>query len=113
MKNSIVLILLVFLGWNTQAQEKKNKNARYTVAVNGNCEQCKKRIEKAAFNVSGVKSAIWDVDSHELQLIVNEEKTTLLNVEKAVAKVGHDTKTVKATDKDYAGLHSCCLYERE
>ena len=43
----------------------------------------------------------------------SDEKTTLLNVEKAVAKVGHDTKTVKATDKDYAGLHSCCLYERE
>ena len=74
---------------------------------------CKKRIEKAAFSVAGVKSAIWDVDSHQLSLILNEEKASLLDVKKAVAKVGHDTDEVKATNEDYDKLHGCCLYERK
>ena len=48
-----------------------------------------------------------------LHLLINEEKCSLLDVKKAVAKVGHDTDDVKATDEVYENLHSCCLYERK
>ena len=95
------------------AQEKKNKNAKYDIEVNGNCDQCKKRIEKAAYSVSGVKSAVWHIGDHRLHLIVNEEKTSLAEVKKAIAKVGHDAEGVKATDDAYENLHHCCKYERE
>ena len=57
---------MVFVGLSVQSQEKKNKNAKYTFEVNGNCEQCKKRIEKAAYSVAGVKSAVWEVETHQL-----------------------------------------------
>lgn len=113
MKNTILGMLLLFVTLSTQAQEKKNKNAKYDVEVNGNCEQCKKRIEKAAFSVSGVKSAEWHMDDHMLHLIINEEKCSVTDVKKAIAKVGHDTNDIKATDSEYAKLHSCCLYERK
>lgn len=103
---------MLLVSVTTLAQEKKNKNAKYDIEVNGNCEQCKKRIEKAAFSVSGVKSAVWHMDDHVLHLIINEEKTSLLDVKKAIAKVGHDTDEVKATDDDYNNLHHCCKYER-
>lgn len=106
------MAMMLFVSLTTLAQEKKNKNAKYNVEVNGNCEQCKKRIEKAAFSVSGVKSAVWHMDDHVLHLIINEEKTSLLDVKKAIAKVGHDTDEVKATDDDYNNLHHCCKYER-
>jgi mercuric ion binding protein len=112
MKN-IILILLLTFGISAQAQDKKNKNAKYTIAVNGNCEQCKKRIEKAAYSVSGVKSANWNVETHALDLILNEEKSSLTDVKKALAKVGHDTDEIKATDEDYNNLHHCCQYPRE
>jgi len=111
MKN-IIIILVALIGISAQAQQKKDKNAKHTVEVNGNCEQCKKRIEKAAYSVSGVKSAVWDIESRKLKLIVNEEKTSVSEVKKAVAKVGHDADDVKATEEDYANLHSCCKYER-
>lgn len=104
--------MLLFVTLSVQSQEKKNKNAKYNFEVNGNCEQCKKRIEKAAFAVSGVKSADWHIDDHTLHLIVNEEKSSLTEVKKAIAKVGHDTDDFKATDADYQQLHSCCKYER-
>lgn len=113
MKNIFLGMMLLIVAFSTQAQDKKNKNARYSIEVNGNCEQCKKRIEKAAYSVVGVKSAVWDIETHNLDLILNEQKTTLLDVEKAIAKVGHDTKDVKAEDAIYEKLHSCCLYERK
>ncbi|OYU80421.1 MAG: metal transporter [Flavobacterium sp. BFFFF1] len=112
MKN-IVLIIAFMIGFSANAQENKNKNAKYTIEVNGNCEQCKKRIEKAAFGVAGVKSAVWNVESHKLSLILNEEKTSIAAVETAVAKVGHDTETQKSTDEAYEKLHSCCKYDRK
>jgi cation transport ATPase len=99
--------------FGASSQEKKNKNAKYDIEVNGNCEQCKKRIEKAAYSVSGVKSAVWHIDDHKLHLIINEEKTSLAEVKKAVAKLGHDTDDVKATDAAYENLHHCCKYERK
>ena len=112
MKNIILILMVSFLGFAAQTQEKKNKNAKYATEVNGNCEQCQKRIQKAAYSVAGVKSAIWDIETHQLSLILNEEKTSSLDVKKAIAKVGHDTDEVKATNEDYDNLHSCCKYER-
>ena len=110
---NIIILLVAIIGISAQAQDKKNKNAKYTVEVNGNCEQCKKRIEKAAYSVDGVKSANWNIESHKLNLIVNEEKTSLSAVKKAVANVGHDTEETKSSDETYAKLHSCCQYDRK
>ena len=113
MKNLLFALLITFVGFTAKAQEKKNKNASYTIEVNGNCEQCQKRIQKASFSVAGVKSAVWDVDNHRLTLILNEEKCTALDVQKAVAKAGHDTGDIKATDDAYNNLHHCCQYDRK
>ncbi len=113
MRNIILGMMVLFVSLSTVAQQPKNKNAKYDVEVNGNCEMCKKRIEKAAFSVKGVKSAEYHLDDHVLHLIINEEKCSALDVKKAVAKVGHDTDEVKATQEDYDKLHGCCMYERK
>lgn len=113
MKNILLILLISFVGFSTQAQEKKDKNAKREIAVKGNCEMCKKRIEKAAYSIPGVKSAVWTPESQELIVIVNEQKSAVSDIEKAVAKAGHDTEHVKATDADYEKLHDCCSYDRE
>lgn len=112
MKKIMIVLFISLVGFASQAQEKKSKNAKHNVEVSGNCEMCKKRIEKAAFSVSGVKSATWNPDDKQLHLILNEEKTSDLEVQKAIAKVGHDTEKVKAKDEDYQKLHTCCAYDR-
>lgn len=112
MKNIIFVLLIALVSVSTYAQEK-NKNAKHVIIVNGNCEICKKKIEKAAYSVPGVKSAIWQPEDKTLRLIMNEQKATEKDVEIAVAKVGYDTKDVKARDEVYNKLHHCCMYERE
>jgi len=113
MNKLVLIVMMAFLSFSAQAQTKKNKNLKYTTEVNGNCEQCKKRIEKAAYGVPGVKTASWDISSHQLSVILNEEKTSPLDLNKAVAKAGHDTREIKAETADYDNLHSCCKYVRE
>lgn len=116
MKKLMLVLLVTLLGMSVQAQDKnevkKNKNAKYEISVNGNCGICKKRIETAAYSVKGVKSAQWHEDHHDMHLILDENKCSIDDVHKAVAKAGHDTDKVKAEDDVYNKLHGCCQYER-
>ena len=88
MKKLILVTVFILGGFSIQAQEKLNKNAKYEIEVNGNCEMCQSRIQKAAFSVPGVKSANWSAETHKMNLILNEEKANILDVKKAVAKAG-------------------------
>ena len=40
MKNLFFVVLISLIGFATQAQEKKNKNAKHEITVKGNCEMC-------------------------------------------------------------------------
>ncbi|WP_130735985.1 heavy-metal-associated domain-containing protein [Flavobacterium sp. J27] len=112
MKKSILILLVGLFSLVSFSQEKKDKNKKVEFAVNGNCEMCKKRIEKAAFSVKGVKSATWHTDHKDLHLILDENKCSVADVQKAIVKVGHDAGDLKASDEDYEKLHGCCQYER-
>ena len=112
MKKIIFVLSLLFIGFSTQAQKKK-KNAKVSIEVDGICGMCKKRIEKAALNTKGVKFALWNVKSHQLKLIIDERKTDVKKVQKNIAKVGHDSKGFKATDEAYNSVHPCCKYRDE
>ncbi|NNK59977.1 MAG: cation transporter [Flavobacteriaceae bacterium] len=91
----------------------QNKNAKASIEVDGVCMMCKERIEKASIKTKGVKSAVWNVKTHELRLIFDERKTDLKTIQANIAAVGHDTKEIKATDEAYNSVHPCCKYRDE
>jgi len=91
----------------------QNKNAKATLEVDGVCMMCKARIEKGAIKTKGVKSAVWNIDTHQLSLIFDERKTDLTAIENNIAGVGHDTKNVKATEEAYNSVHECCKYRND
>lgn len=91
----------------------QNKNAKATIEVDGVCMMCKKRIEKACFKTKGVKSAEWNVETHQLVVVYDERKTNLNEINANIAAVGHDTKTTKASDEAYGSIHECCKYRNE
>ncbi|EDP71587.1 hypothetical protein FBALC1_03847 [Flavobacteriales bacterium ALC-1] len=103
----IILIFALLIGTTTFAQDK---NKKASMEVDGVCGMCKERIEKAAIRTKGVKSAVWNVDTHELKLIYDENKTDLKTISKKIASVGHDTKEIKATEEQYQSVHPCCKY---
>mgnify|MGYP003884365029 CR=1 FL=1 len=88
----------------------QNKNAKQSIEVDGVCGMCKARIEKAAIRTKGVKSAVWNVETHELRLIFDERKTNLDVIQQNIAAVGHDNKAIKATEEAYNSVHACCKY---
>lgn len=103
----ITFLLAGILGFSQE------KNAKASIEVDGVCEMCKDRIELACLKTKGVKSADWNVQTHELKLIYNDSKTNLDTIERNIIAVGHDTESMTATDEAYNGIHDCCKYRDE
>jgi copper chaperone CopZ len=109
MKTKVLSLVALFI-FGVVAVFAGNKVEK--VKVYGNCDMCKARIEKAAKAVDGVSSANWDKKTKMLDLAFDDSKTDVKKVEVAIAKAGHDTPLVKATDETYNKLPSCCHYDR-
>ncbi|BAX82688.1 heavy-metal-associated domain-containing protein [Labilibaculum antarcticum] len=111
MKKGILFTAVIFsmitISFTANAEVKKA-----SFKVSGNCGMCEKTIETAANAVEGVVSADWNKESKEMIVSFDTEKTNLDAVHKAIAKSGYDTDTVKADDKVYSGLNSCCKYRK-
>ena len=110
MKSILLALIMITISTLSFSQ---NKNAKASIEVDGICMMCKTRIEKASLKTKGVKSAVWNVRTHELKLIFDENKTALDTIQKNIAAVGHDTKTLKATDDAYNSVHPCCKYRED
>ncbi|RLD50708.1 MAG: efflux RND transporter periplasmic adaptor subunit [Bacteroidetes bacterium] len=95
--------------YNTQSETKAD---HAMTTVYGNCGMCKDRIETAANSLEGVLIAEWDSDSQMLHLEFNPAMVSTMDVEKAIAAVGHDTEHHSAPDDVYEALPGCCLYDR-
>ncbi len=99
--------MLIIFSFNGIAQEKSNKT--FTLAVKGNCEQCKKRIENSA-DIKGVKLCIWDEKKQSVTITYRTDKVTPEEIEKAIAESGHDAGSSKAKTGNYDKLPACCKY---
>jgi len=108
-KSMMLVVGMLFIGMTSLfAMDVKTEK----IKVFGNCGMCKSRIEKAAKSVDGVTKAKWEAKDNFLTVTFDDTKTTMLKIQEAVAKVGHDTDQAKADDKTYNALPGCCKYER-
>ncbi len=80
--------------------------------VSGNCEMCKERIETAAKSIIGVSGAVWDDKTKQIHVEFDSKETNLDDIQKAIAKVGHDTEKYKASIDSYNALPECCKYRK-
>lgn len=101
----VVITFSTFCSSNTQKTNAKFK-------VFGNCEMCKKTIEKS-LNVDGVKIANWDTESKIIEISYQAEKITEDKLHQLIASSGYDTEKKKGDDKAYSNLPGCCQYERK
>jgi len=106
------LLLLLFITFPLIVMGQKKDIQKNSFEVDGVCGMCKARIEKTAYKIKGVKTASWEIASHQLTILYDANKVSLQEVHKAIANAGHDTPTAKAPDEVYENLPLCCLYER-
>ena len=102
-----MLVFLLIISGLSYAQT----SVENTFLVNGNCEQCKERIETTAKN-AGASAAIWDAKSKKLVLDFDSGKVSADDILKKIAEVGHDNEKFRAPDLVYKNLPACCLYDR-
>lgn len=105
----LVFALFAFL---LQTETVHAKDIRTdSVMVAGNCGMCEKRIVTAAIG-KGVRNASWNKNTKMLQVTYDADKTSMDDIEKRIAKAGHDTENHRVDDDVYEKLHSCCMYPR-
>jgi mercuric ion binding protein len=106
----ISLSALLFIGMQVSAQDAALTKESFKVW--GNCDMCKKTIEKAANSVEGVNSAKWSTSSKKMNVKYDADKTSLEVIQNAIVASGYDIEGQKAEDEAYNNLHKCCQYDR-
>ncbi len=104
----LIVVLMMISGF-AFSQEKPKQVLTAFIKVEGNCEQCKKRIENSV-DIKGVKTSEWNEKTHILKVIYRADKVTEQQIKEAIVKAGHDVEGSKATTTDYDKLPDCCKY---
>ena len=105
-----MVIAVLLSSVNSFAQIKNEKTE--TVKIYGNCEMCKKTIEKAG-NLKNVATVNWNKDTKMATLNYDGKKTNQDEILKRIALAGYDSEKFLAPDDVYAKLSDCCQYKRE
>ncbi|TLX70207.1 efflux RND transporter periplasmic adaptor subunit [Labilibacter sediminis] len=94
------------------SQYSSHNQQNATFKVSGNCSMCKSTIETAAKSLPGVNVANWNMETKELHVSFNEDKSSLTDIHNAIAKSGYDTDKETAPKDAYNNLPACCQYTR-
>ncbi|MFN8237221.1 MAG: heavy-metal-associated domain-containing protein [Chitinophagales bacterium] len=111
MKNTILIALTILWTFTSLTTFAKDDFTKTSFKVWGNCDMCKKRIEKAA-KTDGVKSAVWNEESKLITISFAPAKISVDQIQQNIANSGYDTEKYKANDSAYHQLPQCCQYER-
>ena len=104
---SLLLVMTTLFGISKVAAQSKTESFK----VFGNCNMCKKRVEKA-LAVDGIAKADWNVETKMMTVTYDTAKISNEAIQKKIAAVGHDTEKEKSADAVYNKLPGCCQYDR-
>ena len=80
--------------------------------VQGNCAECKERIE-SALDKKGIYKAMYNIESSIVTITYDPTKLQEIQLHNMIAMVGHDTDKVKASNVVYQSLPDCCKYRKD
>ena len=75
--------------------------------VEGQCGECKERIEKA-LDVPGISFAEWNKETKMLTVRYNDKKFQEDDIHKIVSELGYATSKMKANLEAQKKLSACC-----
>ncbi len=112
----VLIILMIFFIYQPAFSQKNPSQKEKSVVkvsfeVSGVCKMCKERIEEAAIYTRGVKKAVWEKETQQIEIVYNKKQTTEEAIHKAIANAGHDTSNTIADAEAYNRLPDCCRYK--
>ena len=105
MKNIVALLIfltLPFIGFSQSALDT------VSIHTSAQCGTCKKKIEHDLAYVKGVKSAVLNLDTKNVTVVYNPDKTSPEKIRDAISRSGYDADVVLADPKAYKALEQCC-----
>ena len=102
-----ITLLLSFTSCDAQIKNAKVE----TIKIYGNCDMCKKVIEKAG-NLKKVAKVDWNADTKMATITYDVKKTNQDAILKRIALSGYDSDKFLAPDNVYNNLPGCCHYDR-
>jgi len=108
------IILLQFLLWSPNIFAQNNKNQKANITTNIYCSHCQECgtcgtiLQKNLLKIKGVKSVQIVPAKNVIQVVYNENKTSLNTIKNTISITGYDADDVKADSESYAKLESCC-----
>ncbi|MBI1806374.1 MAG: heavy-metal-associated domain-containing protein [Ignavibacteria bacterium] len=102
------IITLVFVGC------QKNNDLEVTTINAGTmvCGSCAKTIQKAVYQVEGVKEVNVDLKAKLVEVKYIPLQTNLETIEMAIADAGYDANSRKRNPDAYEKLDACCKIEK-
>ncbi len=107
MKYILAFILCAFLGANIALAQKQS----ILIKTSAQCSMCKERLEKSLSKIKGVEKATLNIDTKELSVAYNAQKTNDAKIRTAVSNIGYDADDVNRNAKAHDALPACCKSE--
>lgn len=101
MKKSILAALLLI------SVVAFGKSVVTEIKVEGQCGECKDRIEKA-LDKPGISFATWDVKTKMLTVRYNDKKFAEDDIHKIISELGYTTNKMEANKTAEKKLPGCC-----
>lgn len=108
MKNSLLLLVVLFLSNFGFSQKPTGKTETVVIQTSAECGECKERIEGALNYTKGVKFAELDVDSRKLTVKFKNDVISLDEIKKQISLLGYQADEVKADQAAFDKLPACC-----
>ena len=77
------------------------------------CGMCEATIRKAVQGVEGVSMVKVDAEKNTAHVHFDKSKTSLNQVEQAIAAAGYDANDVERNEQAHANLPKCCQYDKD
>lgn len=107
---SVLAIIAIFTvtSLNSYSQEKGKKTEEIVVKTSVVCGMCKDRVEHDLSFEKGVKSVSVDLDTKNVTVKYDPNKTDPDKLRKAISKIGYDADDITADPEAYEKLPKCC-----
>lgn len=102
-----ILVALLFVAATVLAGVE---STRFKMDLN---ESCIEHVEDIAKDIDGVIEIVWDKETEELEVVYEEKKTNIEQIERILAEAGFDTPNFTASETAARSIQDSCKTAQE